>query len=274
MANVKITDLTAYTAPQTTDVLAIVDVTTDTTKKITGANLTKALSSATTSLAGVVQLSDSTSTTSSVLAATSTAVKSAYDLANAALPKSGGTMTGAITLSADPAANLQPATKQYVDTADALKAPLASPAFTGTPTAPTASAGTSTTQLATTAFVTSNFGALATVNSYTKAQRGAPVALTDAATIAVDLSLSNNFTITLGGNRTLGAPTNQVAGQSGVIVITQDGSGSRSLNYNAVYKFPNGALPLLTTTANAVDVLVYYVESTTRIACRLLNDLK
>ena len=48
------------------------------------------------------------------------------------------------------------ATTAYVDTADALKAPLASPALTGTPTAPTATAGTNTTQLATTAFVLAN----------------------------------------------------------------------------------------------------------------------
>lgn len=46
------------------------------------------------------------------------------------------------------------ATKGYTDTADALKAPLASPTFTGVPAAPTAVAGTNTTQLATTAFVT------------------------------------------------------------------------------------------------------------------------
>jgi hypothetical protein len=50
--------------------------------------------SATTSVDGIVQLSDSISTTSSVLAATPTAVKTAYDLANAALPKAGGTVTG------------------------------------------------------------------------------------------------------------------------------------------------------------------------------------
>ena len=55
---------------------------------------------ATTSVVGAVQLSDSTSTTSSVLAATPTAVKAAYDLAAAALPKSGGAMTGDITLNA------------------------------------------------------------------------------------------------------------------------------------------------------------------------------
>ena len=56
---------------------------------------------ATTSVDGIVQLSDSTSTTSSVLAATPTAVKAAYDIAAAALPKAGGTVTGDITLGAN-----------------------------------------------------------------------------------------------------------------------------------------------------------------------------
>lgn len=56
------------------------------------------VAAATTSVAGVVQLSDSTSTTSSVLAATPTAVKSAYDLANAALARSGGTITGEVLI--------------------------------------------------------------------------------------------------------------------------------------------------------------------------------
>jgi hypothetical protein len=54
----------------------------------------------TTSQKGAVQLEDSTSSTSTTKAATPNAVKSAYDLANAALPKSGGAMTGDITLNA------------------------------------------------------------------------------------------------------------------------------------------------------------------------------
>jgi hypothetical protein len=103
---------------------------------------------------------------------------------------------------------------------------------------------------------------------------GTTVALTDAATVATDLSLANYYTLTLGGNRTLGAPTNQTAGQSGVIVITQDGTGSRTLAYNSVWKFPNGTVPTLTTTASAIDVLAYYVESGTRITARLLSDVK
>ena len=119
---------------------------------------------------------------------------------------------------------------------------------------------------------TTTVAGLAVVQSFTKAQRGTVVSLTDAATIAVDLSLGNNFSVTLGGNRTLGAPTNQTAGQSGVIVVTQDSTGSRTLAYNSVYKFAGGTAPTLTTTASAVDVLAYYVESSTRITVTsLLN---
>ena len=122
---------------------------------------------------------------------------------------------------------------------------------------------------------TTTVAGLAVAQSFTKAQRGTPVALTDASTIAVDLSLGNNFSVTLGGNRTLGDPTNVTAGQSGVIVITQDGTGSRTLAYAGTkYKFAGGSssAPTLTTTAGAVDVLAYYVESSTRITVTsLLN---
>ena len=56
------------------------------------------VSGATTSAVGVVQLSDSVSTTSSILAATPTAVKTAYDLANSALQRAGGTITGELLI--------------------------------------------------------------------------------------------------------------------------------------------------------------------------------
>lgn len=64
---------------------------------------------------GMTKLSSSTSSTSTTTAATPSAVKSAYDLANAALPKTGGTMTGTLTLNADPSNAMDAATKQYVD---------------------------------------------------------------------------------------------------------------------------------------------------------------
>lgn len=91
--------------------------------------------------------------------------------------------------------------------------------------------------------------------SFTKAQGVNRSALTDAATIAVDASLSNVFTVTLGGNRTLGQPTNPKDGQSITIFITQDGTGSRTLAYHADWLFPGGADPVLSTAAGSVDVL-------------------
>lgn len=110
--------------------------------------------------------------------------------------------------------------------------------------------------------------------SFSAAQRGSITALTDGATITPDFAAANNFSVTLGGNRTLANPSNLTAGQSGSIVITQDGTGSRTLAYGTYWKFPSGTAPTLTTTASAVDVLVYYVESATRITARLIGDVK
>lgn len=97
--------------------------------------------------------------------------------------------------------------------------------------------------------------------------------LTDGATITPDFGTFNNFTVTLGGNRTLANPTNLVAGQSGVIYIVQDATGSRTLAFGSNWKFPGATAPILTTTANAVDVLVYAVRSTSYIAAQLLTNV-
>jgi hypothetical protein len=110
--------------------------------------------------------------------------------------------------------------------------------------------------------------------TFTRAQRGGVSALTDGATITADFAVANNFSVTLGGNRTLANPSNQTAGQSGAITITQDGTGSRTLAYGSNWKFSNGTAPTLTTTANAVDLLVYFVESSSRITARLVSDVK
>jgi hypothetical protein len=83
--------------------------------------------------------------------------------------------------------------------------------------------------------------------------------LTDAATIAWDVSLGSG-TVTLGGNRTLGAPTNGVTGAYYGLRVVQDGTGSRTLAYNAVFKGVTGVT--LTTTASAVDHLVFRYNGT------------
>jgi hypothetical protein len=112
------------------------------------------------------------------------------------------------------------------------------------------------------------------VQSFTAAQRGAITGLTDGATITPDFAVANNFSVTLGGNRTLANPSNATAGQSGVIVITQDGTGGRTLAYGSNWKFAGGTDPTLTTAANAVDVLTYYVASSTVIIASALGDVK
>ena len=104
-----------------------------------------------------------------------------------------------------------------------------------------------------------------TPQTYTSGQRGEITTLTDGATITPDFNDSNNFTVTLGGNRTLANPSNLVAGQSGSIFIVQDATGSRTLSWGTYWDFASGAAPTLTTAANAVDRVDYIVRSSTSI---------
>jgi len=98
-------------------------------------------------------------------------------------------------------------------------------------------------------------------NTWTAAQRGAFVTLIDAATITPDFSLANNYNLTLGGNRTLGIPTNPVAGQTGVISVRQDITGSRTLAYAWPYVFPGGVAPTLSTGKLVFDQLYYCINA-------------
>ena len=96
--------------------------------------------------------------------------------------------------------------------------------------------------------------------------------LTDAASITSDFAKGNNFLVTIGGNRTLAAPSNAVAGQSGSIYIIQDGSGSRTLSYNTVWQFVSATVPTLSTGAGDVDMLVYMTRSASTIDAVLLKN--
>lgn len=97
----------------------------------------------------------------------------------------------------------------------------------------------------------------------------APVTLTQASTIAVDMNTLINATTTMTGNRTLGNPTNAKVGQSGVIIIKQDATGNRTLAYQSSWKFAGGA-PVLSTAANSIDVISYFVaDSTPTILCTM-----
>jgi len=104
-----------------------------------------------------------------------------------------------------------------------------------------------------------------TAQTFTAAQRGTITALSDGATITPDFSASNNFSVTLGGNRTLENPTNITAGQAGSIFISQDGTGSRTLAWGSYWDFSQGTAPTLSTTASAVDRVDYVVRTSTSI---------
>ena len=87
------------------------------------------------------------------------------------------------------------------------------------------------------------------------------VPLTDSATISLDINTGRNFTVTLGGNRTLAAPTNATVGRSGTIEVVQDATGSRTLTFDTVYKFVGGTAPTLTTVANNRDFFAYHCRA-------------
>lgn len=89
------------------------------------------------------------------------------------------------------------------------------------------------------------------------------VALTDGANIATNAALGNVFTVTLGGNRTMDAPTNPVNGQKIIYRIRQDATGSRTLTWNAAFSFTGDVpTPTLSTTAAKVDYVGFMYNGT------------
>jgi hypothetical protein len=84
------------------------------------------------------------------------------------------------------------------------------------------------------------------------------VSLSDGATISVDASLGDIYRITLGGNRTLGNPTNLVDGQTIQVQVKQDGTGNRTLSYGNVYRFSvDLPQPTLSVLPNTTDRLLF-----------------
>lgn len=88
-----------------------------------------------------------------------------------------------------------------------------------------------------------------------------PVALTDAATVTWDFSDGNVGHFTIGGNRTL-AITNIAPNTSGVLYVTQDGTGGRTLTFPTGSIFINGWDGVIDDTANAVIALAFFYDGT------------
>tara|TARA_R100000329_G_scaffold974_1_gene1884 strand:- start:61 stop:1080 length:1020 start_codon:yes stop_codon:yes gene_type:complete len=99
-------------------------------------------------------------------------------------------------------------------------------------------------------------------------------ALSDGSTITIDMATACHHSVTLGGNRTFAAPSNQAVGQSGSIFITQDGTGSRTASFNSAFKFAGGTAPTLSTAANAVDRIDYVIKASNVIHSVITLDVK
>ena len=97
---------------------------------------------------------------------------------------------------------------------------------------------------------------------FTKTQNFNATTLTDASTIAWDVSSNQVTSVELGGNRTFGAPTNQVDGGVYVLMVKQDSTGSRTGTWNAVFKWAAGRTPTLTTAASAKDIFTFLSDGT------------
>ena len=81
--------------------------------------------------------------------------------------------------------------------------------------------------------------------------------LTDGATVTWNAETQDVAKVTLAGNRTLSSATSGTTGQFISLLIIQDGTGSRTLTWNAAYEFASDTAPTLTTTANLGDLFVF-----------------
>ena len=98
-------------------------------------------------------------------------------------------------------------------------------------------------------------------------------AMTDAATMYPEFTSNNNFSVTLGGSRTIANPNTPVPGQTGLFYLQQDGTGSRVVSWGSSYRFSGNTAPTLSTSANTVDVIAYAVKNTTSIICQTLLNV-
>ena len=130
--------------------------------------------------------------------------------------------------------------------------------LSGTPEVLVSSAGVNTTSSPTKLYVSGN-------------SAGSVVGLgtTDANT-TLDFSTGNNFSLELTGSIVLSNPTGVTTGQSGIILIQQDSVGSRTVGFGSHWDFPSATAPTLSTGANALDVLTYFVRSSTSIVTNSL----
>jgi hypothetical protein len=188
---------------------------------------------------------------------------------------SAGTITAALTGTASSATALATARTIQGVSFDGTANITVATAGSGISVTGTAIANTGVLSVNGNAGAITNIAATNAVQSFTVAQRGTVSALgaVSAGTTTLDLATANNFSLSLpaGGTVTLANPSNQTAGQSGVVTITQNSGTAATVAYGGNWKFQGGA-PSVSTTLSSVNVIAYYVESSSRITAQLLTN--
>jgi hypothetical protein len=186
-----------------------------------------------------------------------------------------GTITAALTGNASTATTLQTArTIQGVSFNGSADITVVT-AGTGISVAGTAVANTGVLSVNGSTGAVTNVAVINTAQSFSAAQRGTVSAQgAVSGTVTLDFATANNFSMTLpaGGAVTLANPSNLTAGQSGAIVITQNGTTAATVAYGANWKF-SGGTPTMSAGLGSVSTLVYYVESASRITAQLLTNV-
>ena len=92
---------------------------------------------------------------------------------------------------------------------------------------------------------------------FTAAAVNPEATLTDASTVTWNALTQSVAKVTLGANRTMGLASGGVTGAFISLLVIQDGTGSRTITWNAAYEFAANTAPTLTTTANLGDLFVF-----------------
>ena len=125
---------------------------------------------------------------------------------------------------------------------------------------PIAGGGTGAATLAGANIVASNAN-----TTFTKALRGSTQTANATGSTTLDFDTYQNFVLTFTGNVTLANPTTESVGQSGIIMIIQDGTGSRTLSLGTDYETAGAAGLTISTAASSVDILPYFVQAADNI---------
>ena len=154
-------------------------------------------------------------------------------VANAALPKAGGTMTGNLVMGTNLVDGIDISARDAILTSTTTTAGAALPKAGGTLTG--AVIGSTDTDASNTGNVT------------------------------LDFSANQNFVLTLQGATTLVNPSTETVGQSGFITFIQDGTGGRTVAVGTDYETAGAAGITLSTAASATDIVPYVVVASNRI---------